>query len=194
MAQIPQQQWSGGPWQGGYGPYPPQGTPSTRTLTVTKWVTVSIVVLLTPLMVLWVMQGQHNLDSLRELSARVAGDNSGDGQGLKGGAEAIEHWEMLVVLQYAMAAAVILLGVFALLAGAGQSWARVMCAILTIVLVGAVVWGVIDSGEEGLWGLVFTVPFFVLFVLWLLPGTSRGIRAKVARRMPAAPVPPQGWR
>jgi hypothetical protein len=159
-------------------------------LTATKWTTVGIVVLLIPLMGLWIMQGYRNLNGFRRLSGRVAGANSGDGLGLKGGAEAIAKWEFLIVLQWATLVAVVLLGIFALLAGAGQSWARILCTVLTVFPVAVIIFGVIDGGPRGLWGLVFLVPFFALVVLWWLPGTSRGIRAKVdMRRSPALTAP-----
>jgi hypothetical protein len=151
-------------------------------LTATKWTTVGIVVLLIPLIALWIMNGYKNLKMLRSLSARVAGANSGDGLGLKGGDEAIAWWEFLVVLQWATLVAVVLLGIFALLAGTGQSWARILCTVLIIFPIGIIIFGVIDSGPRGLWGLVFLVPFFALAVLWWLPGTSRGMRAKVGMR------------
>ncbi len=61
---------------------------STRMLTATKWTTVGIVVLLIPLMALWIEHGYQNLAKLRRLSGRAAGSDSGDGLGLKGGAEA----------------------------------------------------------------------------------------------------------
>lgn len=155
---------------------------STRMLTATKWSTVGIVVLLIPLMGLWLMNGYENIRDLRSLSARVAGVNSGDGKGLKGGAEAIAWWEFLVLVQWATLVAVVLLGIFAFLAGGGLSWARAVCTVLIVFPIAVIVFGVIDSGPRGLWGLVFLVPFFVLVVLWWLPGTSRGIRAKGAVR------------
>jgi hypothetical protein len=155
-------------------------------LTATKWTTVGIVVLLIPLMGLWLMQGYENLNDLRSLSTRVAGANSRDGLGLKGGDEAIAHWEFLVILQWATLVAVVLIGIFAFLAGAGQSWARILCTVLIVFPIGIVIFGVIDSGARGLWGLVFLVPFFALVVLWWLPGTSRGIRAKVVARVTAS--------
>jgi hypothetical protein len=164
----------------------PQPKPSTRMLTAAKWTTVSIVVLLIPLMALWLMQGYENLNDLRSLSARAAGANSGDGLGLKGGDEAIAHWEFLVVLQWATLVAVVLIGISAYLAGTGQSWARVVCTVLIVFPIGIVIFGVVDSGARGLWGLVFLVPFFALVVLWWLPGTSRGIRAKVDSRVAAS--------
>jgi hypothetical protein len=151
-------------------------------LTATKWTTVGTVVLLIPLMALWIMNGYKNLEGLRKLSGRVAGSNSGDGMGLKGGAEAIAKWEILVVVQWAALVVVVLLGIAALLAGAGRSWARILCTALIVSLIGVITWGVIDSGPRGLWGLVFLVPFFVLAVLWWLPGTSGGMRAKAGMR------------
>jgi hypothetical protein len=160
----------------------PRPTPSTRMLTATKWTTIGIVVLLIPLMGLWLMQGYENLNDLRSLSARVAGANSGDGLGLKGGDEAIAHWEFLVVLQWATLAAVVLIGIFAFLAGTGQSWARILCTVLIVFPIGIVIFGVIDSGPRGMWGLVFLVPFIALVVLWWLPGTSRGMRARRSMR------------
>jgi hypothetical protein len=144
-------------------------------LTTTKWLTVGIVVLLIPLMALWLMNGYANIRGLRALSGRVAGANSGDGKGLKGGAEAIAWLEFLVLVQWATLVAVVLLGIFAFLAGAGLSWARVVCTALIVFPIAVIVFGVIDSGPRGMWGLVFLVPFLVLVVLWWLPGTSRGI-------------------
>jgi hypothetical protein len=145
---------------------------------------------LIPLMVLWLMQGYDNLDDLRSLSRRMAGANSGDGKGLKGGAEAMAWWEFLIVLQWATLAAVVLIGFFALLAGIGQSWPRVVCTVLIVFPIAVIIFGVIDSGAYGLWGLVFLVPFLALTVLWWLPGTSRGLRAKVALRTPLVLAPP----
>lgn len=156
-------------------------------LTATKWTTVGIVVLLIPLMILWIMQGYRNLEFLRTFAARAAG-NSGDGQGLKGGADAIAKWEFLIPLQWATLGAVVLIGISALLAGPARSWARVVCSILMVFPIAVIIFGVIDGGSDGLWGLVFLVPFFVLVLMWWLPGTSRGLRAKVARQPP--PVPP----
>jgi hypothetical protein len=147
-------------------------------LTTTKWITVGIVVLLIPLMILWVMNGYRNLSGLRKLSGRVAGANSGDGLGLKGGAEAIAWWEFLVIVQWVTLGAVVLLGIVALLAGTGRSWARILTTVLIVFPIGVIIFGVIDSGPKGLWGLVFLVPFGVLAVLWWLPGTTRGMRAR----------------
>lgn len=207
MTQFPQQQWP--PAQGGYGmapapnpmpapmPGPPPAPPrSTRSLTVTKWVSVGLAILLLPLMVLWLMQGLDNLDDLRKLSALAAGDGSGDGKGLKGGDEAIAWWEFLVVLQSVTLGVVVLIGILALIAGAGKAWARVLCTIMIFFPIGVIIFGVIDSGSEGLYGLVFLVPFIVMLVLWWLPGTSRGLRAKAAARAPHPPMAPQPqyWR
>jgi len=151
-------------------------------LTMTKWLTVGIVVLLIPLMGLWLMNGYGKIRGMRALSGRVAGANSGDGKGLKGGAEAIAWLEFLVLVQWVTLVAVVLLGIFAFLAGAGLSWARVVCTVLMAFPIAVIVFGVIDSGPKGLWGLVFLIPFFVFLVLWWLPGTSLGIKAKVAVR------------
>jgi hypothetical protein len=159
---------------------PPPVRPSTRTLTATKWISVGMVVLLLPLMALWIWQGHRNLEFLRAV-AGTAEANSGDGKGLKGGAEAIAKWETLIVLQYATAGAVVLIGILALLAGAGMAWARVLCTILILGPIGVIVYGVIDSGPEGLYGLAFLVPFILMQVLWWLPGTTRGLRVKAAR-------------
>jgi hypothetical protein len=161
---------------------PPRPTPSTRMLTASKWTTVGIVVLLIPLMGLWIMNGYKTVEGLRALSGRVAGSNSGDGMGLKGGAAAIAKSEFLLVVKWATLVAVVLIGFAALFASAGQSWARISCTVLIVSVIGVFIWGVIDSGPRGLWGLVFLVPFFVLVVLWWLPGTSRGMRARQSLR------------
>ena len=150
-------------------------------LTTTKWITVGIVVLLIPLMVLWIRHGHRILEGLRSLAGRAAGAGSGDGKGLKGGAEAIAWWEFLVVVEWATLCAVVLLGICAFLAGAGQPWARIGCTILMVFPIGVIIFGVIDSGPRGMWGLVFLVPFIALVVLWWLPGTSRALHAKQSR-------------
>jgi hypothetical protein len=190
-----QSQWPAGPHvpaPGGHGWMPvPQPVPSTWMLTVAKWVTVGIVGLLIPLIILWIMHGYKNLEGLRRLSARVAGVNSGDGKGLKGGAEAIAWWEFLIVLEWATLAAVVLIGIFAFLAGVGQSWARIVCTVLMVFPVAVIIFGVIDSGPDGLWGLIFLVPFIALVVLWWLPGTSRGLKAKAGVSAPQPVFTPQ---
>jgi hypothetical protein len=158
--------------------------PSTRTLTTIKWITFGVVVLMLPLMVLLLMQGYKNLEFLRSY-ANLADAGSGDGKGLKGGDEAIAWWRFLIALEWATLGAVALLGIFAFVAGAGRSWARAVCTVLIVFPVAVIIFGVIDSGEEGLWGLVFLVPFLAAGVLWWLPRTSGGLRARAARR----PVP-----
>ncbi len=192
ISQYPQPQRPAGPdapWPWYPPDQPPASTSSTRLLTTTKWLTAGIVVLLIPLMALWLMNGYANIRGLRALSGRVAGANSGDGKGLKGGAEAIAWLEFLVLVQWATLVAVVLLGIFAFLAGAGLSWARVVCTVLIVFPIAVIVFGVIDSGPRGLWGLVLLIPFFVLVVLWWLPGTSRGIRTEVAVRSRPSATP-----
>lgn len=162
-----------------------------------KWVTVVIAVLLVPLMGLWIMHGYGVLEDLRGLSV-VAEANSGDGEGLKGGAEAIDWWEFLIVVEWATLVAVVLLAVFAFVAGTGLAWARVVSTFLVLFPIGVIIFGVIDSGPDGVWGAAFLVPFGLLFVLWWRPGTTRAMRAKVAAKagnsQPAYYPPPPGWR
>jgi hypothetical protein len=158
-------------------------------LTAAKWTTVGIVLLLIPAMALWIRQGYRNIEFLQRFSSR-ANRASGDGQGLKGGAEAIAKWEFLIVIEWVTLGAVVLIGIFAFLAGAGRPWARIVCTLLMVFPIGVVVYGVVDDDSaESLWALVFLVPFVVPVLMWWLPGTSRGIRAKAASRMPS-PVPP----
>lgn len=173
------QQWAPHvPMPPGYGPVPPL---STRTLTVAKWITVTVSVLLTGLAVLWVMQLRHNVEFL-EGYKNLADRGSGDGQGLKGGEEAIAHAETSVLIGYVTLAAIVLLGICALIAGTGQQWARVLTAILTLGPMGVVVFGALEGGSNTMYALVFLIPFIGLLVLWCAPGVSRGIAAKRAAR------------
>lgn len=133
-----------------------------------------------PLMAFSLVRAYTIMRNLRALSSRVAGANSGDGKGLKGGADAIAKWEFLAALQWVTLVAVVLIGVFAVLAGIGWAWARVVCTILMVFPAAVVVFGAIDSGPRGMWGLVFVLPFVALITLWWLPGTSRGLKAKKA--------------
>lgn len=165
---------------------PPPPPPSTRTLTVAKWITFVVSVLLTGLAVLWVMQLHHNVEFLNRFD-RMADAGSGDGKGLKGGADAIANAERNVIIGYVTLAAIALLGVFALIAGTGQQWARVLTAVLTLGPMGVVVYGAQEGGSNTMWALVFLIPFIALMVLWCLPGVSRGLAAKrAARTRPAA--------
>lgn len=159
-----------------YGP-----PPSTRVLTVTKWITVVVSVLLTAVSVLWVMQLQHNVDFLEHYTD-LADKGSGDGQGLKGGEDAIAKAETNVVIGFATLVAIALLGVFALLAGLGLRWARVLTAILTAGPMVVIVYGALDGGSETGFAFSFLVPFIALTVLWCLPGVTRAMTAKRARR------------
>lgn len=190
VSSIYQQQWPGG-----YGPpppaYPPQGPPpgppqgpppSTRPLTAAKWTTFGIALLLLPLMGLWVRHGYDVLEDLRKLSA-LADTDSGDGKGLKGGDEAIAWWEFLVIVEWATLVAVVLLAIVAFVAGTGKAWARGVCTFLLLFPIGVIIFGVIDSGPDGLWGAAFLVPFGVLFALWWRPATTRAMRVK-ARKNP----------
>jgi hypothetical protein len=133
---------------------------------------------------------------LRALSSRVAGTNSGDGKGLKGGAEGMEKWEFLIALQWVTLVAIVLIGLFAVLAGFGSSWARIVCTVLIVFPAAVVVFGAVDSGPKGMWGLVFVLPFAALVTLWWLPGTSRALKARKARRrtVPTATGGPMGSR
>jgi hypothetical protein len=53
--------------------------------------------------------------------------------------------------------------------------ARIACTVLTIFPVAAIIEDSIHA--IAWWGVILTIPFLVLLVLWWLPGTSRGIRA-----------------
>jgi hypothetical protein len=85
-----------------------------------------------------------------------------------------------VVIGYVTTAAVALIGITALVAGFGQQWARVLCALLLLGPMGVIVWGVASDGSDALYALAFLVPFVALFALWL-PGVSRGLAYKKAR-------------
>jgi hypothetical protein len=159
-------------------------------LTAAKWTTVGIVLLLIPAMALWIRQGYRNIEFFKRFQG-LAARGTGDGQGLKGGADAIAKWEFLIVVEWFTLGAVVLIGIFALLAGAGRSWARVVCSVLMVFPIGVVVYGIVDGGGDALWALVFLVPFVVPVVMWWLPSTSRGIRAKAARGIPPVPPAPQ---
>jgi hypothetical protein len=180
--QYGQQQY--GQQQYGHAPYaqgpPPSPRPaaSTRSLTAAKWTTAGIMALLIPLVILSIGHLQGNIAGLKRLGARVAGENSGDGQGLKGGAEAIAGLEVLIVVQWFTLGAVVLLAVLAFVAGAGQAWARIVLTVLVAFPVFVVVQNVVEGGSDALWGLVFLVPFAVLLWMWWLPTTTRGMRAK----------------
>lgn len=109
MSEIYQPQWPPGPtmpaWNGHWPP--PAPPPSTRGLTVAKWVTVGVVLLLMPLMGLWIRHGYSVIDGLRRLGA-IADAESGDDKGLKGGADAIAWWEFLVIVEWATLVVVVL--------------------------------------------------------------------------------------
>ena len=168
-----QQQWTAPPVQA-----PP---PSTRMLTTITWLTVVVSSLLTVAGVFWIRFLHDSLAFLEHYSAK-ADEASGDGKGLKGGTEAIASAEVNVVIGYSTVAAIVLLGVLALCAGAGVRWARVCTAILMAGPIGVVVYGVADGGSESLWALSLLTPFVTLAVLWCLPGVTRAMAVKRWRR------------
>ena len=170
-----QQQWTAPPMRA------PVRPPSTRMLTTITWLTVVVSLLLTVAGVFWIRFLHHSLAFLRHYAAK-ADHASGDGKGLKGGADAIAGAEANVVIGYSTVAAIVLLGVLALCAGAGWAWARACTAILMLGPVGVVIYGVADGGAETLWALSLTVPFVTLAVLWCLPGVTRAMAVKRRRR------------
>lgn len=151
-------------------------------LTVAKWITVSLSLLLTAASVLWVIQLQHNVEFLEHYKG-LADKGSGDGQGLKGGSEAIANAERNVLIGFSTLAAIALLGVFALLAGIGLRWARVLTTILTVGPMVVIVYGALEGGSKTAFAFSFLVPFIALTVLWCLPGVTRGMAVKRARRV-----------
>lgn len=155
-----------------YVPYPqaPVRPPSTRVLTVTKWITVSVSLLLTGVCVFWVRQLHINVEFIEHYDG-VADFSD----------EAIPNAERNVVIGYVTTAAVALLGITALVAGFGQQWARVLCMLLLLGPMGVIVYGVASDGSDALYALAFLVPFIALFILWCLPGVSRGLAYKKAR-------------
>ncbi|MCT2582724.1 hypothetical protein [Actinophytocola gossypii] len=169
----------------------PPAPPSTRMLTTTKWITVVVSVLLTAVATLRVVQMHDNVKLLERYDG-VASRASGDGKGLKGGAEAIAYNETLIIVMYVTVAAIALLGVCALLTATGRQWPRVLCVLLMLGPMGVVVHGALEGGSNTMWGLVFLVPFLALMVLWCLPGVSRGLAVKRAARARPMP-PPAAW-
>ncbi|MDQ3785755.1 MAG: hypothetical protein M3422_00745 [Actinomycetota bacterium] len=151
-------------------PQAPVRPPSTRLLTVTAWITISVSVLLTGVCVFWVRQLRVNVEFIAHYDD-VAGFSD----------DAIPNAERYVVIGYVTTAAVALIGVTALVAAFGQQWARVLCMLLLLGPMGVIVWGVASDGSDALYALAFLVPFVVLFVLWCLPGVSRGLADKKAR-------------
>jgi hypothetical protein len=151
--------------------YPFQAPPSTRMLTVTKWITVGISVLLLGLGVLWVRQLHTNVKFLE--AYRGALDDP---------AKSLANAERNVLIGYVTLAAIALIGVTALVAGFGQQWARVVCMLLLIGPMGVIAYGAVDGGADSLYALAFLVPFIALLVLWGLPGVTRGLAVKRARR------------
>jgi hypothetical protein len=147
---------------------PTPAAPSTRTLRVTKWMTIGIVVLWIPLIIDWIVRTYAALAGIRRIAAEIAGVSSVE-------ATSIARLEFMVVLLWATPGAVVLIGIAAILAAAGKSWARIVCTVLTIFPVAAIIEDSIRA--VAWWGVILTVPFLVLVVLWWLPGTSRGIRA-----------------
>ncbi len=152
-------------------PAPPVPPPSTRLLTVTKWITVGVSVLLTGLAVLWVAQLHRNVDVL-----------AAHGGLLDDREQSIARAETHVVIAYTTLVGIALIGVAALLAGTGQRWARVLCVLLLCGPMGVIVYGVVDGGDSALYALAFLVPFGALLLLWCLPGVSRGLAVIRARR------------
>jgi len=141
-------------------------------LTVIKWVTVGVSVLLTGLAAMWVVQLNANVDFAKNYAGM-----------LDDPAKSLATAERNVVIGYVTLAAIALIGVTALLAGLGQQWARVLCTVLLLGPMGVIVYGVVSDGPEALFVLAFLVPFATLLVLWCLPGVSRGLRHKKAARM-----------
>lgn len=153
-------------------PQAPVRPPSTRMLTATKWITVSVSVLLIGLCVFWVRQLHINVEFIEHYSSAGAGFSE----------DAIPNAERNVVIGYVTTAAVALIAITALVAGFGQQWARVLCMILLLGPMGVIVWGVASDSPDALYALAFLVPFIALLILWCLPGVSRGIAYKRARR------------
>jgi hypothetical protein len=140
-------------------------------LTVTKWITVGISVLLLGLGVLWVRQLHTNVKFL-EAYRGVLDDP----------AKSLANAERNVLIGYGTLAAIALIGITALVAGFGQRWARVVCMLLLIGPMGVIAYGAVDGGADSLYALAFLVPFIALLVLWGLPGVTRGLAVKRARR------------
>jgi len=151
-------------------PQAPVRPPSTRMLTATKWITVSVSVLLTGLCVFWVRQLHVNVEFIKHYSRAGFSEN------------AIPNAERYVLIGYVTTAAVALIAITALVAGFGQQWARVLCMLLLLGPMGVIVWGVASDGSDALYALAFLVPFIALFILWCLPGVSRGLATKKAAR------------
>jgi len=172
--------------------YAPPAPPSTRALTVTRWITVVVSALLTAVATLRVIQMHDNVEFLERYDG-MASRASGDGKGLKGGSEAISHTETLIVVMYVTVAAIALLGVCALLTATGRQWTRVLCVVLMLGPMGVVVHGALDGGSNTMWGLVFLVPFVALMILWCLPAVSRGLAVKRSARARPAPHHPGPW-
>jgi hypothetical protein len=146
---------------------PTPAAPSTRMLTATKWITMGITVLWIPLMIDWIARTYSALENIRRITTEITG--------LRAAETSIARLEVAIVLLWATLGAVALIGIAAFLAGAGKSWARTVCTVLTIFPVAAIIQDAIRA--IAWWGLILLVPFLVLVVLWWLPGTSRGIRA-----------------
>jgi hypothetical protein len=147
------------PW-----PAPP---PSTRALTVTKWLTVGLSTLLLGLGGVWIRQLHYNLEFLQRYEGYLDDPDA-----------AYARAEQNIVIGYVTVAAIALLAICALCAGLGQRWARVLCVLLLLGPMGVIVYGVVDDGADSLYALAFLVPFGVLLVLWCLPAVTRGLMAK----------------
>ena len=146
---------------------PTPAAPTTRMLTATKWITMGITVLWIPFMIEWIARTYSALENIRRITTEITG--------LRAAEASIARLEVVIVLLWATLGAVVLIGIAAFLAGAGKSWARTVCTVLTIFPVAAIIQDAIRA--IAWWGLILLVPFLVLVVLWWLPGTSRGIRA-----------------
>ncbi|GAB3434059.1 hypothetical protein [Actinophytocola sediminis] len=157
--------------------YPPPGPPpSTRALTVVKWITFGVSVLLTGLAVFWVMGLRRKVEFLEAAERKSIPMAEPD---------FVASAEGQVVIAATTLGVIALLGVSALLTGLGLRAARVLCVLLTLGPIGVVVYGVVDGGSGDLWALVLLVPFLALMLLWCLPAVTRGLAVKRARR--AAP-------
>lgn len=152
-------------------PQAPVRPPSTRMLTATKWITVSVSVLLTGLCVFWVRQLHVNVEFIEHYSRAGAGFSE----------NAVPNAERYVLIGYVTTAAVALIAITALVAGFGQQWARVLCMLLLLGPMGVIIYGV-ATDDDAQYALAFLVPFIALLILWCLPGVSRGIAYKKARK------------